>query len=125
MPYKCVHCSKIYSDDEKEVIQGCECRSKFFFYIKPEKLKEIENNQTKNVELSKEEKQQIEEDVREITGISDENSPVFLDFESITIIKSGKYVLDLQKLFATDKPRIYKLEDGKYIVDLSSSIRKN
>jgi len=72
------------------------------------------------LELNDEEKEQIEEDVREIAGIKDEEAPVFLDFESVRVLKPGKYLLDLQKLFSMGKPRVYQLEDGKYIVDLAS-----
>ena len=64
----------------------------------------------------------MERDVRELVGLRDEEVPVFLDFESIRIVKSGKYLLDLQKLFAQDKPRIYKLADGKYIIDLNMRV---
>lgn len=119
MPYKCVHCSRVYNDGANEVISGCECRSKFFFYIKEEKLKEILENSSSDIDLTVVEKNQMEEDVREIAGVKNEEEPVFLDFESVKVVKPGKYVLDLQKLFSRDKPRVYKLEDGKYIVDLS------
>lgn len=120
MAYRCVHCSAIYPDGADELLSGCtSCNSKFFFYIKDEKLKEIISNGLEP-DLNVREKKQIEEDVREIAGVKDEETPIFLDFESIKILKPGKYVLDLQKLFAMDKPRIYKLEDGKYIVDLTS-----
>ena len=120
MVYKCVHCSKVYEDTAREITEGCECKSRFFFYIRPEKLKEIEENKVEEqVDLSSKEKHQIEDDVREIAGVEDEEQPIFLDFESVKILKPGKYVLDLQKLFSQDKPRVYKLEDGKYIVDLS------
>ena len=121
MPYRCVHCSAIYEDGANELLTGCtSCKSKFFFYIKGDKLKQILENSVPEPVLNNVEKKQIEEDVREIAGIEDDETPVFLDFESIKIMKPGKYVLDLQKLFAMDKPRIYKLEDGKYIVDLST-----
>jgi predicted nucleic acid-binding Zn-ribbon protein len=113
----------VYEDMAVEVLEGCSnCRSKFFFYIKEEKLKEIEKSGEKEPELTSTEKKQMEKDVREITGIKDEDIPVFLDFESVKIVKSGKYLLDLQKLFATDKPRVYKLEDGKYIIDLAMRV---
>jgi predicted nucleic acid-binding Zn-ribbon protein len=119
MPYKCVHCSEIYKDGSSEVIEGCKsCNSKFFFYIKEEKLKEILQNK-ELPELSNPEKKQIEKDVRDITGIKDEETPIFLDFESVKVLKPGKYLLDLAKLFSMSKPRVYQLEDGKYIVDLS------
>ena len=121
MAYKCVHCSKIYNDGSKEILSGCsECRSKFFFYLNADKLKQILEKKEIEPELSIIEKKQIEKDVREIAGITDEEAPVFLDFESIKIIKPGKYLLDLAKLFETDKPKLYQIEDGKYILDLIS-----
>jgi predicted nucleic acid-binding Zn-ribbon protein len=121
MPYRCVHCSAAYEDEATEVINGCsKCKSKFFFYIKPEKLKEILENKPEEDELTSSEKKQIEKDVRDIVGIKDAEEPVFLDFESIKIIKPGKYLLDIGKLLAADKPKVYKLEDGKYIIDLSA-----
>tara|TARA_Y100000310_G_C20619068_1_gene782261 strand:+ start:590 stop:979 length:390 start_codon:yes stop_codon:yes gene_type:complete len=123
MAYKCVHCSKIFEDGSKEVLVGCsKCNSKFFFFIKKEKLAEIQKMQKVEEELTDTEKKQIEEDVRDIVGIENEETPVFLDFESIKILKSGKYLLDLPKLFARDKPRIYELERGKYVVDFSARI---
>lgn len=124
MPYRCVHCSRIYEDGSKEIMEGCsECKSRLFFYIKEEKLKQILEAEKKGEEapeLSNKEKKQMEEDVREITGMQDSDSPVFLDFESVAVIKPGKYFIDLQKLFSPNKPRVYRLEDGRYIVDLSA-----
>lgn len=120
MPYKCVHCSQVYKDGSSEILTGCSnCKSKFFFYIREEKLKEIEQKMSTEVELSKEEKMQVEKDIREIVGVEDEDRPVFLDFESIRVIKPGKYLVDVTKLFETQKPRVYHLEDGKYIIDLA------
>ena len=126
MSYKCVHCSSVYSDNAPEVLSGCsngDCKSKFFFYIKEERLKQIIKKNEMELGLTPSEKKQMERDVRDISGIKDEETPVFLDFESIKIIKPGKYLFDLQKLFAMDKPRIYKLEDGKYIVDLAMRVK--
>jgi len=55
---------------------GCsECKSKFFFYIKEEKLKEILDKKDAEPELSQSEKSQIESDVRYIAGIEDEYLP--------------------------------------------------
>jgi len=125
MPYRCVHCSEIYKDGSEEVLKGCaSCGSKFFFYIRADKLKEIMEKKENEPELTKEEKHQIEDDVRDIAGVTDEETPVFLDFESVKIIKPGKYLLDLAKLFEVDKPKVYKLEDGKYIVDLASKAKE-
>ena len=128
MPYKCVHCTAVYEDGASALLVGCDsCKSKFFFYIKAEKLKEIQEKQKEKVadetqmNLSVNEKEQIEKDVREIVGLKeDSETPVFLDFESVRVLKPGKYALDLNKLFSKAKPRVYQLEDGKYIVDLAS-----
>ncbi len=126
MPYKCVNCSMIYEDGSQEILEGCgSCGRKFFFYIKKEKLntitslKNIPNSPPEaDLDLNEEEKEKIEKDIREIVGINDEETPIFLDFESIKVLRHGKYVIDLGKLFS-QKPKVYQLEDGKYIIDLS------
>ncbi len=124
MPYKCVHCLKLYDDGAQEVLGGCSnCGRRFFFYIKKEKLLEmLEKKEEPIIELAPEEKEQVEKDVREIAGIVDPEEPIFLDFESVKVIQEGKYLLDLSKLFS-GKPQVYQLEDGKYIIDLASSMK--
>ena len=123
MPYRCVHCSEIYKDGAGELLTGCsKCKSKFFFYISEAKIKQLAEQGALEPKLSSQEKEQIEKDVRDIMGVEDEEVPVFLDFESIKVIKPGKYLLDLPKLFAMDKPRVYQLENGKYIVDLTKVV---
>ncbi len=118
--YRCVHCSKLYDDGANEVLTGCSvCGRRFFFFIKKEKLGLIENKEKQEVELDSAEKEKIEADVRDITGITDEETPVFLDFESVKVLKEGKYLIDITKLFS-GKPQVYQLEDGKYIVDFST-----
>lgn len=118
MPYRCVHCSKIYSDGSSEVLTGCECRSKFFFYLNDEKLKAIQSQQEQDIVLTDSEKKQMEWEVREIAGVQTEEEPIFLDFESVSVVKPGKYLIDITKLFEQKKPRVYKLEEGKYVIDL-------
>lgn len=126
MPYKCVHCSKLYDDTSQEVLTGCaNCGRRFFFYIKKEKLEALQQKiPDVEIELSPEERKKIEEDVREIAGIDDEEVPVFLDFESVRVLKEGKYLIDLPKLFSA-KPQVYQLEDGKYIIDLTMLNKKD
>ena len=120
MPYKCIHCSKTYEDGAEQVLNGCDnCGRKFFFYIRKEKLQKIKEMEQANLELNSVEKKQVEKDIREITGFENEETPVFLDFESVKVLKSGKYLIDVGNLFSSDKPRVYKLEDGKYVIDLN------
>ncbi|MBS3099125.1 hypothetical protein J4462_02845 [Candidatus Pacearchaeota archaeon] len=126
MPYRCVHCNKMFEDGSEEILKGCsECGRKFFFFIRKEQFDKMRQQAAEvEVELKNDEKEQIERDVREIAGLIDEEIPVFLDFESVKIIRPGKYAIDLANLFSMEKPRVYRLEDGKYVIDLSSIVKK-
>lgn len=120
MPHQCVRCSTMYGDGAQEILKGCPCGGKFFFYIRKEALK-------KNkllVKLSKKDKERIEKDVYNLIGDQiDREKPIILDLESINILKPGVYELDLVRLFRK-KPLIYKLEEGKYVIDLIESFKE-
>lgn len=79
--------------------------------------------QEEPVELRGVDKVQVEKDVREMIGAEDEEIPVILDLESIKILKPGKFEIDVVNLFNKKRPLIYKLEEGKYIIDLASTLR--
>ena len=120
MPHQCVRCGKFYDDGSKEIMSGCDCGGRLFFFEKKERLQEIQAAQYK---LTKSEKKQIEEDVFDLIGVSDSLSkPVILDFESIRVLKPGKYELDLVNLFR-DRPLVYKLDEGKYVIDLPETFK--
>ena len=125
MGHQCVHCSKIYPDAAPELLKGCECGSHFFYYIRNELIKKSkEHVQEKIEQFDLMDKKQVEKDVREIMGIKEEEQiPVILDLESIRVLEPGKYELDVMNLFSKKRPLIYKLEEGKYIIDLASSIK--
>lgn len=119
MPHQCVRCNKMYEDGSETILKGCDCGGKFFFFIKQKHLdeaREITNN------LTDEDKKQIEQDVFDIIGIPEEDSPVILDLESIRVVEPGKYELDLVELFK-GKPLVYRVEEGKYIIDIASSFK--
>ena len=127
MANQCVHCGALYEDGSEQMLKGCStCNSKFFFYITKEKLDKIKSRDggaKVEVSLTPEEKTQLEEEVREMMGVpEEEETPIVLDFESIRILKPGKYLLDLNNLFTKNKPLVYTLEDGKYFIDLSRSM---
>ncbi len=108
----------MFPDGAKDLLTGCSCGSKFFFFVKKGKVEEAKNISAK---LTKEDRSQIEKDVEDIVDYKLKgDGPVFLDIESIRILKPGQYELDLVDLFRK-KPLVYKLEDGKYIIDLVSS----
>ena len=88
------------------------------------KKTDIEESKKLIVDLKPEERIQIEHDVIEIVGNQlDKDRPVILDLETIRLLKPGQYELDLVNLFR-GKPLIYKLEEGKYIIDIASSFKK-
>ncbi|MEK6926518.1 MAG: Zn-ribbon containing protein [Nanoarchaeota archaeon] len=123
MPHQCVKCSRIIPLANNELLSGCkECGGKFFFYIKDDQFESIRN---RVVEIPEEEKDKIEQDVREMAGITEADAPVILDLESIRITGDAKFELDIVKLFHKNRPLIYKLEEGKYIIDLSSTLRQS
>jgi hypothetical protein len=124
MPHQCVKCSRIIHAGSKEIIEGCkECGGKFFFYIRDDQLERIKNRPI--IEIPEKEREIIEREVREIAGIVDEDSPVILDLESIRSISPGKYEIDVVNLFNKKRPLIYKLEEGKYLIDLASTLKMN
>ena len=122
MPHQCVRCNTMYQDGAQEILKGCGCGARLFFYIKK---KHIEEGKELISNLSVEEKKHIEEDVSEILHIKqeEEDRPVILDIEAIRILQPGKYELDLVHLFKKD-PLIIKLEEGKYIIDLGQAFKE-
>ncbi|MSS74057.1 hypothetical protein EXS72_00250 [Candidatus Pacearchaeota archaeon] len=132
MPNQCIHCSVLYEDGARETLQGCsKCGGKFFFYVTADKMLKIQQARGVSpnsvvaplMELTHEDKRNIEQDVREIVGLKEIDSPIILDFESVVITAPGKYVLDVPNLFNKNRPLVYKLEEGKYVIDLSSAIK--
>ena len=123
MPHQCVHCNILYEDASNEILKGCKnCGGRFFFFIRKEHL---ERKQGVAEQLSVEDKQKIEQDVKEIMGNQlEEDVPVVLDFASINILKPGKFELDLVRLFKGD-PLVYKLDEGKYIIDVAATFQKH
>ena len=122
MPHQCVRCNKMYLDGAEEILRGCSCGARFFFYIKKQ---HIEEGRELISNLSDEEKIHIQRDVAEILSIKDEDpdKPVVLDIEAIRVLKPGKYELDLVHLFKKD-PLIIKLEEGKYMIDLGQAFKQ-
>jgi predicted nucleic acid-binding Zn-ribbon protein len=121
MPHQCVKCSRIIPMGSKELLDGCaDCNGHFFFYVKDEYLQKMKEEP---IEIPEKEKVRIEQDIREMAGIIDEDIPVILDLESIRVTGDGKFEIDLVKLFNQRRPLIYKVEEGKYIIDLASTLK--
>ena len=53
MPHKCTQCGKLYPDAASELLKGCECGSKFFYYIREEKFHELQDIVTELKDIDK------------------------------------------------------------------------
>ena len=122
MPHQCISCSTFYDNQAKEILKGCPCGAKLFFFVTKEKMEKSKNL---IVNLSNKERKQIEKDVKEIVGNTEdeEDTPVILDTESIRIRKAGQYDIDLAHIF-NKEPLVYKMGEGKYIIDIIRSLEK-
>jgi len=122
MPHQCVRCNKFYDDGAEEIIKGCSCGGRLFFFVKASKLKD---NKQPDIaaSLSVEEKNRIQEDVFELANIKERDAPVVLELESVNVKQPGKFELDLVRLFKGD-PLIFRLQEGKYIIDVAETFRR-
>jgi predicted nucleic acid-binding Zn-ribbon protein len=125
MSHQCVHCGELYPDAAPQLLSGCKCGSKFFYYIKQEKVEQLRQELQESLfEISTADKHKIEKDIREITGMTEElDKPVILDVESIRVLGPGKYEIDIINLFSKTRPIIYKLGEGKYVIDLNETVK--
>ena len=119
MPHQCVKCGVVYPDASNEILKGCSgCGSKFFFFVRKENLDRIKKATEK---LTEGEKKKIEADVKDVVGeYLDDDRPIILDLASVEVLKPGKFEIDLVKLF-NKEPLIYKLEEGKYMIDVAAT----
>jgi len=91
---------------------------KFFFYIRDEQVPRIEEAREVPIpEFDTVDKKKVEEDVRSILKIEDEEKPVILDLESVRILGPGKYEFDIVSLM-NRRPIVFKLSEGKYLIDI-------
>jgi len=119
MPHQCVRCGNMYEDGSEEILKGCNCGSRFFFFVNRAQMEKMKNL---TVDLSEKERTDIEVDVKDMIGDLLEDKPVILDLENVRILKPGHYEISLIDIFK-GKPLVYKLEEGKYVIDLASTFK--
>ena len=119
MPHQCVHCSKILEVGSKEILEGCDdCSGKFFFYIRDEQAEKIKLSKEEPIpEFNTIDKKKVEDDVRSILQVEDDEKPVILDLESVKVLGNGKFELDIVSLM-NRKPIVFKVSEGKYLIDI-------
>ena len=113
--HQCVRCGTIY-EEANVILKGCAkcgCRLFYFFKEKPKaEISPIDPSQIKEIEAQ----------IKHILGNTEIEAPIILDLETIRVVKPGKYEIDIVKLFK-GHPLIFKIEDGKYIIDLSTTFQ--
>lgn len=121
MPHQCVRCNTFYADNAEEILSGCSnCSGKLFFYVKQSKVAQAKEA----VEaLSEDDRNELIEDVEDTIGEDIDDAPVVLDLESIRVDGPGRYSIDLKQLL-DGKPVIYRLGEGKYVIDLAQTLAK-
>ncbi|MEM4703249.1 MAG: Zn-ribbon containing protein [Candidatus Pacearchaeota archaeon] len=117
MAHRCVRCGKIYPSTAQEILKGCPCGSHYFFFFREDDLSLKEET----ARLTPKEREEIVKDVKTLIG-PDVEKPIILNLESIRVRKPGKFELDLVNILKR-KPIIYKLEEGKYIIDIASTFQ--
>jgi len=123
MPHQCVRCNVFYEDGNEAILKGCPCGAKLFFFIRKEKLEKLKAAAVEAPPVNEEERKQIEQDVYDVLGVQESEETVVLDLESVRVLKPGKYELDLVQLF-NGEPLIFKLAEGKYIIDIAETFRR-
>lgn len=114
MPHQCLSCDAIYDNTSDAIIKGCPaCGKKLFLFIKktPEKKKEVE--------LTKEQKDIVLKEVESMVDIDEVEKPIILKLENVRVISPGKYEIDVNQLMKKDKPLVYKVQEGTYVIDLN------
>ena len=115
MPHQCINCGSMYDNTSDVIIKGCQaCGKKLFLYVKEKEKEAIQDE----VELTQKNKETILQEIEETLGTRDPEKPIFLKLENVNVIAPGKYEIDVNQLMKKDKPLVYKVGDGTYVIDL-------
>lgn len=116
MPHQCLGCDAVFDNSSNAIIEGCpHCGKKLFLFLK--KAPEEETKQ--EIELSQEKKELIMKELENYVDIEETQTPIILKLENVRIVEPGKYEIDVNQLMKKDKPLIYKVQEGTYVIDLN------
>jgi predicted nucleic acid-binding Zn-ribbon protein len=118
MLHKCVKCGKLYEHSSEEILNGCTCGAKLFYFVK-----------SKSEGKKKKSGEEICQDVEYFYELEDDVNKeiIIFDIESINIKSSGKYELNIDGLMNNnnnDSGLIYKYGEGKYSIDLENNFKQ-
>ena len=114
MHHKCVKCGKVYAHASEEILNGCSCGSKLFYFVKSNTSEKKKNAESVDYFY------ELEDDTNgEIT---------IFDIEAVQIESSGKYKLDIDGLMKANSLKnaglVYKYGEGKYGIDLDNNLKQ-
>ncbi len=114
MYHKCVKCGQVYAHAAQEILNGCSCGSKLFYFVK--------NPDKKNNKKISQDSKDIEY-FYELEDKQDDGSTelIVFDIEAINVVSSGKYELNIESLM-NDDGLIYRYGDGKYSIDIDTHL---
>jgi uncharacterized protein len=108
MRHKCTVCEKIFEDGAEEILNGCSCGNKLFYFLSDKRQKTTNNKITDSEYYYENE---------------DEAESINLDLEAVNILEHGKYEIDIDNLMSS-KDIVYRYGEGKYSIDIEKEIKK-
>ncbi len=111
MVHICAGCGKVYPDSSEEILKGCSCGGKKFFFERPEARKKPATPPPPAAEP----------EPVPVSGpaVVDETDR-FDRVESIRIIAPGTYELNIEKMAKSDERVVGLGTEGSYALDLLS-----
>lgn len=118
MPHKCIRCMQVFSDSSHEILQGCLCGSKAFLYTRdplavvPTAIMDSYNIIENSSNSSSSSSNDVFESI--VSSGEFENSDdaftvdvqALLDKKTIHSTEDGKYSLNLDAIFAGQRPKL-------------------
>ena len=110
MQHKCTKCGQVYEQGSEEILNGCICGNKLFYFMKKGGRKK---------------KEKPAAELQYFYELEDEenNEIIVFDLEAINIINHGKYEIDINALM-NKNGLVYKYGDGKYSIDLDENFKQ-
>lgn len=104
MPHRCVKCARIYTDDARELINGCSCGSRVFLFVRSlEELRRLGDIAW------------LEEELRAF--IARRSKPISLEVENIRMLRKGVFEIDVDRLMKQE-PVVVRDTFGVYYIKL-------
>lgn len=107
MQHKCTVCGRLYEQGSLDIMNGCDCGNKLFYFINNKKDKSKSDNLQYFYELEDEENSEI----------------IVFDLETVNIRDQGKYEIDIDALMKNDG-LVYRYGEGKYSIDIAQNFSK-